>query len=122
MEPLASSYDRVAGEYAAEFENEMQRKPFDRKMLDWLVEKTEGSAPICDLGCGPGQVARYLHTRGATTCGIDLSSGMVKRAQQLNPSIPSNKATCCISPVLRTTPFARSPRSTPSFIFHRPTS
>src|SRR6202043_1249562 len=74
--------------YAAEFENELKRKPFDRKMLDWLVEKTEGSAPICDLGCGPGQVARYLHTRGAAACGIDLSPEMVKCAQRLNPSIP----------------------------------
>jgi hypothetical protein len=53
MEPIASSYDRVAGEYAAEFQNEMERKPFDRKILDWQVEKTQGSAPICDLGCGP---------------------------------------------------------------------
>jgi SAM-dependent methyltransferase len=88
MEPIASSYDRVAGEYAAEFQNEMERKPFDRKILDWQVEKTQGSAPICDLGCGPGQVARYLHNQGAPACGIDLSPEMVKRAQQLNPSIP----------------------------------
>jgi SAM-dependent methyltransferase len=88
MEPIASSYDRVAEKYAAEFENEMERKPFDRKMLDWLVEKTEGPGPICDLGCGPGQVARYLNSRGASACGIDISPEMVKCAQRLNPSIP----------------------------------
>jgi SAM-dependent methyltransferase len=88
MEPIASSYDRVAREYAAEFENELARKPFDRRMLDWLVEKTAGSSAICDLGCGPGQVARYLHDQGAPACGIDLSPEMVKRAHQLNPSIP----------------------------------
>jgi SAM-dependent methyltransferase len=88
MEPIASSYDRVAEKYAAEFENELERKPFDRKMLDWLVEKTQGSGPICDLGCGPGQVARYLYSRGSTACGIDLSPEMVKCAQRLNPAIP----------------------------------
>jgi SAM-dependent methyltransferase len=88
MELIASSYDRVAEKYAAEFENEMERKPFDRKMLDWLVEKTAGSGPICDLGCGPGQVARYLNSRGASACGIDISPEMVKCAQRLNPSIP----------------------------------
>jgi len=88
MNPVASCYDRVAEEYAAEFENKLERKPFDRKMLDWLVEKTAGPEPICDLGCGPGQVARYLRSRGAPACGIDLSPVMVECAQRLNPSIP----------------------------------
>jgi SAM-dependent methyltransferase len=88
MDSISSSYDRVAEKYAAEFENELQRKPFDRKMLDWLIEKTEGTGAICDLGCGPGQVARYLQSRGAPACGIDLSPGMVKCAARLNPSIP----------------------------------
>jgi ubiquinone/menaquinone biosynthesis C-methylase UbiE len=88
MDPISSSYDRVAEKYAAEFENELERKPFDRKMLDWLIEKTEGAGAICDLGCGPGQVARYLQSRGAPACGIDLSPGMVKCAQRMNPSIP----------------------------------
>jgi SAM-dependent methyltransferase len=88
MGPTASSYDRVAEKYAAEFENELDRKPFDCKMLDWLVEKTVGVAgPICDLGCGPGQVARYLHSRGSLACGIDVSPEMVKCARRLNPAI-----------------------------------
>src|SRR6266516_4847742 len=83
-----SSYDRVAEKYAAEFEHELDRKPFDGKMLDWLIEKTEGPGSICDLGCGPGQVARYLQSRGASACGIDLSPDMLKCAHRLNPSIP----------------------------------
>ena len=85
---LEASYDRVAEEYAREFQDEMDRKPFDRKMLDWLVEKVNGSGPICDMGCGPGQIARYLSSRGATACGIDLSIEMVNCAQRLNPDIP----------------------------------
>jgi SAM-dependent methyltransferase len=82
-----SSYDHVAAEYADQFGDEMARKPFDRKMLDWLIEKVGGRGPICDLGCGPGQIARYLHSRGAPACGIDLSPEMVKHAEQLNPQI-----------------------------------
>jgi SAM-dependent methyltransferase len=85
---LETSYDRVAEEYANQFQNEMDHKPFDRKMLDWLAEKVDSLGPICDLGCGPGQVARYLQSRGAAVCGVDLSPEMVRRAQQLNPSIP----------------------------------
>lgn len=60
-----SSYDRVAQEYASRFGDEMERKPFDRKMLDWLVEKVGPRELICDLGCRPGQIARYLQSRGA---------------------------------------------------------
>ncbi len=85
---LQSSYDRVAEDYAKQFCDEMDKKPFDRTMLDWLAEKVSGLGGICDLGCGPGQIARYLHGRGVKACGVDLSSEMVKQAQRLNPDIP----------------------------------
>jgi len=84
---VGHNYDLVAAEYAAAFRDEMEKKPFDRKMLDWLMEKVGGSGQICDLGCGPGQVAGYLHGRGAAACGIDLSPEMVKQAQLLNPGV-----------------------------------
>jgi len=38
----ARSYDRVAGDYAKQFQYELDYKPFDRKMLELLVEKVEG--------------------------------------------------------------------------------
>ncbi|HEX9941171.1 MAG TPA: class I SAM-dependent methyltransferase [Thermoanaerobaculia bacterium] len=85
---LQNSYDRVAEDYAQEFCDELDKKPFDRKMLDWLAEKVDGRGAICDLGCGPGQIARYLHGRGVKACGVDLSSEMVKQAQRLSPDIP----------------------------------
>lgn len=84
---LRASYDRVAEKYAAHFCDEMEQKPFDRKMLDWLAEKVNGSGLICDLGCGPGQIAGYLQSLGAEVCGIDLSPEMVRQAQRLNPDI-----------------------------------
>jgi len=84
---IQSSYDTIAKEYADQFFNEMERKPFDRKMLDWLAEKVNGRGLICDLGCGPGQIARYLNSQGVNVCGIDWSSEMVNYARQQNPSI-----------------------------------
>jgi ubiquinone/menaquinone biosynthesis C-methylase UbiE len=42
---------------------------------------------ICDVGTGPGHVARYLHERGVKVCGIDLSPEMVIRARRLNPGM-----------------------------------
>lgn len=82
-----SSYDRLAREYANRIYAELQHKPFDRKMLDWLIEKVNGTGQICDMGCGPGQIARYLRDRGAEVCGIDLSPAMVETARRLNPDI-----------------------------------
>ena len=35
-----------------------------------------------------GQIAGYLHEQGASSCGIDLSPGMIEQARQLNPDIP----------------------------------
>jgi SAM-dependent methyltransferase len=81
-------YDGVAADYAAEFADELAAKPFDRKMLDWLAEKVGGPGAVCDMGCGPGQVARYLHGRGVEACGVDLSAEMVRHARALNPDIP----------------------------------
>lgn len=83
-ERVHAAYNAVANAYADRFFDELKHKAFDRKMLDWLVQRVATSGQICDLGCGPGQVARYLHSQGADACGIDLSPEMVKIARALN--------------------------------------
>ncbi|HYX41140.1 MAG TPA: methyltransferase domain-containing protein, partial [Pyrinomonadaceae bacterium] len=45
------------------------------------------SGPVCEIGCGPGQIARYLQDRGVNMRGLDLSQEMIKFASQLNPDI-----------------------------------
>lgn len=82
-----TSYDQVAAEYAEKFKDEMDHKPFDRDCLDRLAREVGDLGPICDLGCGPGQIARYLHRQGVETLGVDLSPCMVAEAQRLNPDI-----------------------------------
>lgn len=84
---LQKGYDAVAGDYAENFRDELAHKPFDRKMLDWLVEKAGDLGPICDMGCGPGQVAGYLFDRGADVRGVDISPRMIENARKLNPGI-----------------------------------
>jgi len=81
------SYDKVAAEYAVEFSDELNHKPFDRKLLNWLIEKVGALGPICDMGCGPGQIAKYLSDHGAEVRGVDLSPEMVRQAQLLHPEI-----------------------------------
>jgi SAM-dependent methyltransferase len=82
-----AGYDRVAEPYATEFFEELKRKPLDRRLLDDFAQGLVGAGVVCELGCGPGQVARYLKDRGVELRGIDLSPAMVKVASRLNPDI-----------------------------------
>ncbi len=83
----ATSYDRIATEYVSHIYHELDGKPFDRAFLDRLAKRLRGRGIVCDMGCGPGHVARYLADRGLAMVGIDLSPGMVAQAVALNPDI-----------------------------------
>lgn len=83
---LAGDYDRVAERYANAYFDELNRKPFDREVLDRFAQGIAGR--VCDLGCGPGHVARYLHERGVDIFGVDFSPRMVDAARRFSPSIP----------------------------------
>ena len=82
-----STYDTVADEYVQRIFDELQHKPLDRQLLDRFADAVREVGPACDLGCGPGQVARYLHERGVEVTGIDLSPAMIERARRLVPGV-----------------------------------
>ncbi|MGD8456782.1 MAG: methyltransferase domain-containing protein [Anaerolineales bacterium] len=82
-----AGYDPIAGEYAETYFNELLHKPLDRQLLHKFAKLVEGLGPVCDLGCGPGQIARYLKDRGIPAFGLDLSQRMVEKARQLSPDI-----------------------------------
>lgn len=84
---LEVSYDRVAQQYAAEYFDELERKPFDRELLDRFTESVVDKGEVCEIGCGPGHIARYLKDRGVNIRGLDLSERMVDAARHLNPDI-----------------------------------
>ncbi len=84
---LQNSYDEVAEEYVARIFHALEHKPRDRELLDRFAAMVRNSGPVCDLGCGPGHVTRYLSERSVNVFGIDLSSRMVEQARQLNPGI-----------------------------------
>jgi ubiquinone/menaquinone biosynthesis C-methylase UbiE len=85
---VQAGYDRVAEQYAKEYFEELARKPFDRQLLDTFAADVRGKGVVWELGCGPGQVARYLKDRGVDVRGVDLSPDMVRVASDLNPDIP----------------------------------
>ena len=84
---IRDSYDTLADEYAQRIFNELQHKPLDRELLNRFAAEVAGRGEVCDMGCGPGHVARYLRDAGTTVFGLDLSPRMVERARQLNPDI-----------------------------------
>ncbi len=89
---LRDSYDQVAGEYVTRIFHELEHKPMDRALLDRFAAEVQGLGTICDMGCGPGHVAQYLHERGVHVLGIDVSPRMVEQARQLNPGIESGSS------------------------------
>ena len=58
------SYNRLAGEYVRRIYGELQHKPLDQQLLDRFAVRVKGTGSVCDLGCGPGRVARYLREHG----------------------------------------------------------
>jgi SAM-dependent methyltransferase len=84
---IVPSYDAIADEYAQQYFDELDGKPFDREWLDRFAASVKGRGRVCDLGCGPGQIARYLAARGIDAFGIDASASMVATARRLNPKL-----------------------------------
>jgi len=82
-----TSYDLVADEYVRRIFDELKDKPLDRLLLDRFAASVREVGLACDMHCGPGQVARYLHERGVEVCGVDLSRAMVERAKGLTPGV-----------------------------------
>jgi ubiquinone/menaquinone biosynthesis C-methylase UbiE len=90
--PIRESYDRLADEYTRRIFDELQYKPFDRELLDRFAAEVAEIGEVCDMGCGPGHVARYLHEAGTSVFGLDLSPQMLEQARQLNPDISFREA------------------------------
>jgi SAM-dependent methyltransferase len=82
------TYDTVAPSYTAQFLHELDKKPFDRSLLTRFAAAFPfPSLPVCDLGCGPGQVGGFVAARGPSVMGIDLSLGMVEEARRCFPAL-----------------------------------
>lgn len=88
LENLRASYDQVAADYVTHIYHELEGKPLDREILNRFAERLRDNGVVCDMGCGPGQIARYLADQGLDMIGVDLSPGMVAQATALNPDIP----------------------------------
>jgi SAM-dependent methyltransferase len=87
IENIRNNYDRIADDYAHKLFHELDHKPFDCELLKRFAASVKGRGAVCDIGCGPGHVARFLRDAGAEIFGLDLSPRMIAQARRLNPQI-----------------------------------
>jgi ubiquinone/menaquinone biosynthesis C-methylase UbiE len=87
LHAIQKSYDGIAEEYARHLYFELDNKPLDRELLTHFATRVKGQGAICDMGCGPGHIARFLHDRQTNVFGLDLSPRMIEEARRLNPEI-----------------------------------
>ena len=89
-EAVRRSFDRIAERYAADFADELERKPFDRERLRRFSAACQ-TGPVLDIGCGAaGHVGRFVVDsipQGLRVIGVDLSERSVAVAQRLNPAL-----------------------------------
>lgn len=83
---VRTGYAGIARAYRENLLDELAGKPLDRAFLDAFAERCRGTR-VVELGCGPGQVARYLADRGADVEGLDLSPEMIDEARASHPQL-----------------------------------
>ena len=77
---------------AKDFENKFTNLDLYKENLNSFCRLLKPGSKILDLGCGPGNVAKFLYelNRDYTIVGIDLSKEMIKLARQ---NVPQNSVT-----------------------------
>jgi len=81
---VRTSYDAVATAYADHLVDELRGLPFERWLLDRVIDHA-GGRPVVEVGSGPGHVTAYLADGGADAMGVDLSPAMVGEARRRFP-------------------------------------
>jgi SAM-dependent methyltransferase len=85
---IRAAFDRVAERYAADFADELSRKPWDLERLRAFARAC-APGPVLDAGCGAaGHVGRFVADLGVRVVGVDFSERSLSVARRLNPGLP----------------------------------
>jgi SAM-dependent methyltransferase len=80
------AYDQVADSYADHFRSTEPEQPVELAMIAHFASLVPGKRRVLDAGCGAGRLLPVLAAHGLRADGVDLSPGMIRRAQQDHPS------------------------------------
>ena len=83
---VSAAYDSLAGDYATRLASDLDDSPFERWLLERVVDLA-GGHPVADVGCGPGLISAYLRDHGARVVGSDLSAEMIAQARRAHRDI-----------------------------------
>src|SRR5882724_6780451 len=91
IDPVRAAFDRIAEQYAADFADELTRKPWDVERLRRFAAACP-PGPVLDVGCGAaGHIGRFLaelDTRAdRPVIGVDFSERSAALARRLNPAL-----------------------------------
>lgn len=81
-----STYNKIARQYAAVNFDDSSNFPYVDKFLLRLSKNSR----VLDVGCGPGNLVKYVLSRGYEAEGIDLSEKMIEIARE---KVPEGKFT-----------------------------
>jgi uncharacterized protein len=84
-----SSFNRIAEQYCASFDDKLDRKSFDKDFVSRMAGLTPHGMPILEVGAGPGQVSRYLRAHGKSVIMSDASESQVRHASRRLPDVPA---------------------------------
>jgi ubiquinone/menaquinone biosynthesis C-methylase UbiE len=87
VQSIRNAYNKASDAYTSGFYHELYSKPLDVKLLDLFCERVNPIKPVCEVGCGPGEISTYLKYKGLDLVGIDISEEMIVNAKKLNPHI-----------------------------------
>lgn len=79
---LSNHYDGLVDRYIEVFFNDKTDAPW----LELFLAALPAGSHVLDVGCGPGNFARYIIQEGYRVTGIDISKGMIDAARELVPN------------------------------------
>lgn len=85
MTGARETYDAMAADYAAHYENNPYTALYERPAVQAMVPPVAGRR-VLDAGCGTGRASLWLAERGAEVVGVDISPEMLRVARTDVPS------------------------------------
>ncbi len=89
---MQSAYDEVADSYADLVRSTEPEQRIELAMIEHFASLLSGDKRVLDAGCGAGRLLPVLAAMECLVEGVDLSGGMVRRAQRDHPTFATSIA------------------------------